>query len=504
MHINLPSRREFIRNSSMAASLLLLLGTGGCESILDQIKNRPIRRRINPSSTDSLADLQVYKDAILQMKSLPSSDKRSWWAQARIHGNLADPPICANAGTYNFNLCQHGHWFFLPWHRAYLGHLEQICRKLTGVKQFGLPYWNWGLNRSVPSVFWGNNSNALFESCRGVGPGDTLPAGIYSTSTLDSIMNEPNFLVFGSGYPSSDPRIPKGQGQLESNHGSVHGFTGGFMGAGGSAFDPIFYTHHCMIDYMWYEWNVNKGFDNPSDPLWFDHKWTNHFVNGDGDPVETQVGLTVLWPVFSYQYEPSQIGSFNAKDVLVQKSKKDIEDLKKRLEKGAAIELKTKKTIPFSRGEILFAKRSLTRQTEISISEFISLVKDESKDKVLLNIGFADFPPSNDFFVRVFINMPEANADTPPDDIHYAGSFSFFGATGTKAHNEHNHKPLYLVDLSPTLVKMRKAGILSEKEKLTIQLVTIPVAPNKVIGEEMLTLEEISILVGETNVVQKK
>ena len=58
MERHLPTRREFIKDSSMAAMLLLLLGTGGCESILDQIRNRPIRRMINPSSPDSSGYLQ--------------------------------------------------------------------------------------------------------------------------------------------------------------------------------------------------------------------------------------------------------------------------------------------------------------------------------------------------------------------------------------------------------------------------------------------------------------
>jgi Common central domain of tyrosinase len=43
------------------------------------------------------------------------------------------------------------------------------------------------------------------------------------------------------------------QNQLESIHNGIHGWVGGTMGdISTSAYDPIFWAHHCMIDRLWY------------------------------------------------------------------------------------------------------------------------------------------------------------------------------------------------------------------------------------------------------------
>jgi hypothetical protein len=71
--------------------------------------------------------LQSYRKAIRAMLALPPTDPRNWYRQALIH-------------TLD---CPHGNWWFLPWHRAYLGWFEQICRELSGDSTFAIPYWDW-------------------------------------------------------------------------------------------------------------------------------------------------------------------------------------------------------------------------------------------------------------------------------------------------------------------------------------------------------------------------
>ena len=47
---------------------------------------------------------------------------------------------------------------------------------------------------------------------------------------------------------------------LEDLHDQIHGWVGGTMGAvSTSAYDPIFYSHHCMIDRIWYLWQKRHG-----------------------------------------------------------------------------------------------------------------------------------------------------------------------------------------------------------------------------------------------------
>ncbi|NJM90998.1 MAG: tyrosinase family protein [Myxococcales bacterium] len=119
------------------------------KSCQDVIANRPVRRNVTTmTASDPL--IVAYKSAIAQMKALPDSDRRSWRYQARIHNDF----------------CPHNNWLFLPWHRAYLFFFERICRKLSGMETFALPYWDWSQEPHVPALFWGGSTNPLFNSTR--------------------------------------------------------------------------------------------------------------------------------------------------------------------------------------------------------------------------------------------------------------------------------------------------------------------------------------------------
>src|SRR4029079_14347484 len=144
-------RRGLLVGGSALGTMLAL---GGCEKILDQIRNRPVRRDVaRMASNDPI--LEAYRDGISQMQALGSGDPRSWTSQANTH----------------LNFCPHGNWFFLPWHRAYLMSLEAIIRKLAGEASFALPYWNWSCNRAIPAPFWEAGS-VLNHSPRDIGPSD--------------------------------------------------------------------------------------------------------------------------------------------------------------------------------------------------------------------------------------------------------------------------------------------------------------------------------------------
>ena len=48
--------------------------------------------------------------------------------------------------------------------------------------------------------------------------------------------------------------------RLEDFHDGVHGWVGGDMGdVTTAAYDPVFFAHHCMIDRVWYLWQVRHG-----------------------------------------------------------------------------------------------------------------------------------------------------------------------------------------------------------------------------------------------------
>src|SRR5580700_11052328 len=75
-----------------------------------------------------------YAKAVGEMSGRPAKDPTSWRFQAGVHGynKTTDPfvksgPIPSASEVSKFwSKCQHGSWFFLPWHRLYLGFFEEI------------------------------------------------------------------------------------------------------------------------------------------------------------------------------------------------------------------------------------------------------------------------------------------------------------------------------------------------------------------------------------------
>ncbi|MGH6919560.1 MAG: tyrosinase family protein, partial [Geminicoccaceae bacterium] len=73
-------------------------------------------------------------------------------------------------------------------------------------------------------------------------------------ATLDNIVLQQN--TFGTFTTS-----------LEQVHNDVHVWVGGSMAlVPTSAYDPIFWSHHAMIDRIWYLWQISDfGMDPPPD-----------------------------------------------------------------------------------------------------------------------------------------------------------------------------------------------------------------------------------------------
>jgi tyrosinase len=294
------SRRGFLKLSVAAIATLGLpsFGLSACtpeqlQELIDQIRNRPVRKDINTlDPSDPI--LENLRAAITHMQGLPSSDNRSWAAQAAIHGTVAG----------GFNRCTHGNWLFLPWHRAYLYYFEEICREFSGDDSFGLPYWNWTANPQVPAVFW-TSGDPLFHSPRSATSSSTANASIVGATNINNILGETNFLIFASGSIDCtvDQTVMSTYGDLEGGpHNYIHGFVGGTMGTGGSPLDPIFWTHHNRIEELWVEWNINLGNPNTNSSDWTCRSFTE-FVDRNGNPATISVPTTLLLPLLSYRFD---------------------------------------------------------------------------------------------------------------------------------------------------------------------------------------------------------
>jgi tyrosinase len=459
-------RRVFVRGIGFV-SLGLLAGTmlGGCETLLEQIRNRPTRRRLRTGSAEVDADIETYREAVRLMKELPASDPRSWSAQAGIHGTVSG----------GFNFCQHGTDHFFSWHRAYLSCFEKICQELTGRPDFGLPYWNWNQDPAIHSAFT-DTSSPLFHARN-----STTVSGseAVASDTLDTIFADGNFFTFAS--------------QLEGTpHNTVHVLVGADMVTGGSAGDPVFWMHHCMIDYCWAKWNLELENDTTNDPDWISTSW-DHFVDGVGAPTSITAGITTLMPLLTYQYEPSTIGSSAPTALAVAKA--DFDELKRRIEAGAPVRLDIRQRVSVAENASISLRQPLSRTLDVGPDEFAALLEsDSASENVFAAVEYARLPPRSDFFVRVFVGLPGANPETPVDDPHYAGSFAFFG-THSAGHGGHHHAPRFLVNLNRTLGELRRRGEIGRGKPLSVQLVAVPVTDGFQDPDAELQLTRLELLV---------
>jgi tyrosinase len=199
------------------------------------------RRSARRLTAGQKADLRA---AITAAQAL--GDDRGYQRWAGIHG--LPLPIS----------CTHHTELFLPWHRAYLYFFEKALQdRVPGVT---LPWWNWTRDHAqgIPTAYArrrvDGRKNPLFDSpiqpsgranprqtrtTREPGPPGILP----TPAEAEAVLANRDFLIF--------------QTQLESIHDGVHVWVGGTMGeVACAAYDPLFWAHHCMIDRLWYLWQL--------------------------------------------------------------------------------------------------------------------------------------------------------------------------------------------------------------------------------------------------------
>jgi tyrosinase len=445
-------RREFLQTVMASAGWGLL---GGCATSIQQcqeaIANRPVRRNVSGlAASDPL--IVAYKSAIAQMKALPLSDPRNWTRQAQIHNDF----------------CPHGNWLFLPWHRAYLLYFERICRKLSGMAEFALPYWNWSTAPSVPAAFWGGSSNPMFNPTRRATAASVAEAANIGPGVVGPIVHEPNFLVFGSGSiaASASQRASGGYGTLEGTpHNYVHGFVGGDMGGYMSPLDPVFWAHHNMIERCWVERNFVHNLPNPSDRAWLDRELTE-FCDENGNPVRISVATTLLFPVFSYRYDDVGPGG-PAPARTIARDTKAMQLQNERVAKaGAAVRLDLQRK--FSAPQPVSAAIGQPASARIAVEPQAVKVARDTAGRTFLVLAGTSMEHTEDFSVRVFVNKPDASPETPVTDPHFAGAFAFFNHSGPG----HDHGAAggdFTIDASDTLRRLAIDG-----GPIEVNLVVVP------------------------------
>jgi len=431
-------------------------------------QNGELRQRMNIDCM-SPAQIEKLRFAFAQLYSL-----NDWPEDARSYNNIA---------LIHQNHCQHGWERFLPWHRVYLYEMEQAIQEFY--PDVTMPYWDWTMPQYRPSQpekgeiippalqafltedslaylashkipteplqplvgkrftsqsrFFaavsklidpiytkGVHRNRFIDALLAANPlwyplrypaefsGSTINKKIHyhypTADDISQIMSLRTFRDFGGGSSYDDAF-----GFLDQNpHNTLHIWTGGFNpDAGGDApnaaavladrnrgvkvagrrfhkksdlysqphtgdmlsnltasYDPVFWSIHVNIDRLWHEWQQ---------------------MNPNANPVELDSVLTP-W-------------SYTIRDTLEMK----------------------RFGYEYVRSSCL-----LPVGAESPVARFVSKLVDVSDNtraafrtaEVRLH-RVPQLPRS--CFVRVFLNLPDADANTPLDHNNYAGYFAVFG-----------------------------------------------------------------------------
>ena len=280
-----------------------------------------------------------YAKAIADMQKRPLNDPTSWRYQAAIHDydDAADPlarpddasPSASERKKF-WRQCQHGTWYFLPWHRMYLACFERIVAativKLNGPADWALPFWNYSdpanaNARRLPPAFReavmpdgtpnplrvadrapGCNTGAVIAGDRSVEVASAMGEDQY---TGVSTGGSPGFGGPETGFQHTDGTA----GVLERvPHGSMHVAVGGdgWMSMFNTApLDPIFWLHHCNLDRLWSVWlGLSPQHVNPMKKKWLTSRAFN-FHDGAGNPLRMTCAEVVSTedPPLLYRYE---------------------------------------------------------------------------------------------------------------------------------------------------------------------------------------------------------
>ena len=210
---------------------------------------------LTSSEGDWPAVLEAYERAVGRLRGLDPpgtarpTNPRGWRYLAAIHGRAAEGGG-ADTSDELWSTCQHGSWYFLPWHRMYLRAFELIVQDVLEDDDWSLPYWYTldpgDLSTAVlPPAFRDTRSgNNLRTESRSMVMNAGLPlpnAALLAPSVVDAFgagtfSTPAGTSTFGGGERST-PSFSGGElGLVEgAPHGAVHTFVGNDVAANGEA-----------------------------------------------------------------------------------------------------------------------------------------------------------------------------------------------------------------------------------------------------------------------------
>ncbi len=478
-----PTRRKFL--GTMAASF-------GVLATRDVSAQAPAVLPRKSAKNLSEAEWATLERGVMAMKAIPKSSPVSWWFQANMH----DYPMSETGPIYEgWGGCQHGNWWFLPWHRAYLFYFERIFQAYCGDPNFRLPYWDWTdpEQQSLPPRFLDPRS-PLYESDRkdNINQGGPInPTAVnWPFVSGQSVYSTP---LPEQGFGSQAVATPgdnKNHGAMEALcHDLVHDQIGGLMGSPETAAqDPIFWLHHANVDRCFGAWLRAYGGSNlPSNSTWrntpfpfygpqgtrgydYPYKMLNTpnlgYVYEDYPPIPRRVFAAAPWAL--QQQTAQKVVVWSAppatKTLIASQQPPSPELTSKPL---------TVTFAPDERGKARVAK-AVTPRVIAAPAPGVAQPPPTAGHTIQVVIDDIRFDKSPGRSYELYVNLPDPSEAKGPGSLYYGGSLSFF-ALSSRSHGHAGHGmeaqnggKTATIDITDAAARLNAAGKLGNEIKVTL------------------------------------
>ena len=200
--------------------------------------------------------------------------------------------------------------------------MEGIVRKKSGDATFALPYWNYIVNqtdtRVLPYEFRVAHSlltprTKIPDLNGGAEIGDERFIG--NQEGVKRALGSTDFFSFSNNLESNPHDVMHDYiGGVNTYNPILQKYPDGTLTRTDTAgFDPIFFLHHGMIDYLFWKWDTTSKYSQrPCLEVLKKNSWPYHFINPDGTHESynyKEVLYHVYNPDYTYQGLPKESGS---------------------------------------------------------------------------------------------------------------------------------------------------------------------------------------------------